>query len=79
VRILRSVQPVRFEPAGVVLEHTREEGRPIPSHPDLTRSATGAAMLAVDFAIICAGGELPASLLHRLGLQVDRHYGGVVS
>jgi thioredoxin reductase/ferredoxin len=79
VRILRSVQPVRFEPAGVVLEHTREEGRPIPSHPDLTWSATGAAMLAVDFAIICAGGELPASLLHRLGLQVDRHYGGVVS
>ncbi len=34
-------------------------------------------MLPIEFAIICAGGELPTALLQHLGIQVDRHYGGV--
>jgi thioredoxin reductase len=78
-RILRSVRPIRFDPAGAVLENTKEPGRPLPPHPDLARDPDGAPILSIDFAIVCAGGELPTSLLRRLGLQVDWHYGKVVA
>jgi thioredoxin reductase/Pyruvate/2-oxoacid:ferredoxin oxidoreductase delta subunit len=78
LRVLRSAQPIRFEPSAAVLDHAKEPGGPIPEHPDLVKTDDGSRRLTIDYAIICAGGQLPTSLLQHVGLQVDWHYGEVV-
>ena len=65
LKLLLGKTPIQFGPSYAVLAHAGGDGV----------SVGGEQQLPADFVIICTGGEMPTSLLNRVGIQVDKHYG----
>lgn len=68
IHLLPRSVPVRFEPSLAFVS-------PADPSPAEARSDDAPGKIEADHVIICAGGELPADLLSRVGVQVDRRYG----
>jgi thioredoxin reductase/NAD-dependent dihydropyrimidine dehydrogenase PreA subunit len=65
LNLLLGKAPIQFGPCYAVLAPAGGDGA----------SLDGPQQLPADFVIICTGGEMPTSLLNRVGIQVDKHYG----
>jgi dihydropyrimidine dehydrogenase (NAD+) subunit PreT len=69
-------QIARFQSTGRV--QVRLQTTPLritPTQTVLSTAEDGTERIAAEYVIICAGGEMPASLLNRVGIEVDRHFG----
>jgi thioredoxin reductase len=63
VQVHTGTVPIRFAPGSATVGPAGEETTEAPR------------ALAAEFVIVCAGGDLPATMLSRIGVEVDRHYG----